>query len=756
MEKQYLFKKGSCLLGIGLILMQASCSVPRNDSVSDSGVRSQETVSSASKNPATSQPDGLAAEKSMGGKVSQPSSSAQLRSRMVADFEGDQEKMVNHLGGESGDWNWNPADINNSFSDLHVVKMTGMDGKETHVLSLTYSVDSDLPARNGFWTKLLGLDASAYDHLEFEMKGDAEKGFTKRFRLEMKKCVDAKCIEKVTGSATVPVTGEWKTVSIPLNVMTGLIDFSNPESWKNPRLGYKSLDEMVIILADQFVTKKTGRIYIDNIRFVRTGDPGPSAVDVPPRNLSKTTIPHGTLEFAKFLSKRLRGFPKTTVVKKEFSQDEKTFLTEVARDTWRFFDEIIDAESHLPLDNIQLGEKEPLGEGAWIGDYTNVTNIGVYLMVLVSAYDMGFITREEAIQRIRATLNTVEYKLAYHASGFPYNYYDTTLLDNTSYFVSFVDSGWLLLGLYVVKQAFPAELTDQTARLLKRGDLSFFYDAIEKQMYHGYYDNLKVYTDYRYGVFYTEPRVVSYLAVARGEVPELHWFEGLSRTFPENYTWQTQTPKNRIQRKLLGYNYACGYYEWKELKYVPSWGGSAFEALMPTVVLMEKELAPEGLGKNNAAHVQGQIRYAKEELGMPVWGMSPASVPEGGYSEFGAKPFGVKGYKSGVVTPHASVLALEYAPTEVVDNLRKLIELYPIYGEYGFYDAVTVATGKVAYKYLALDQGMIFVAINNYLNQGAIRNRFHAEPDMQKGDNLLTAEKFFEESPALTHAVSKT
>ena len=27
---------------------------------------------------------------------------------------------------------------------------------------------------------------------------------------------------------------------------------------------------------------------------------------------------------------------------------------------------------------------------------------------------------------------------------------------------------------------------------------------------------------------------------------------------------------------------------------------------------------------------------------MPVWGMSPCSVPEGGYSEFGVKPFGVE------------------------------------------------------------------------------------------------------------------
>lgn len=178
---------------------------------------------------------------------------------------------------------------------------------------------------------------------------------------------------------------------------------------------------------------------------------------------------------------------------------------------------------------------------------------------------------------------------------------------------------------------------------------------------------------------------------------------------------------------------------------------------MPTIILKEKELAPEGLGLNDKNHVQGQIRYALDEMKQPVWGMSPSSTPEGGYSEYGATPFGSKGYKPGVVTPHASFLALEYAPEEVIKNLRKMIELYDIYGEYGFYDAVRVApdptkkeiqAGLVARKYLALDQAMIFVAINNYLNNGAIRNRFHADPVMKKGESLLSSEKFFEASAA--------
>ncbi len=661
---------------------------------------------------------------------------------MIADFETEGPKIMNNLGAECGDWNMNLADINNSYTDPKVISMPGKDGKTSRVLKLAYSVESDLPAQNGFWTKLMGFDASSYDHLEFEIKGDAQAGFTDRFRLEMKKCVDAACVEKVNGSAIVPVTAEWETVSIPLNVMTGLIDFSDPQAWKTPRASYKPLDEFVIIFSDGFVTKKQGKIYLDNIRFVRTGDAGPSAVDFPPRTIDKTKAKLGSLEFETLLVSRLNGFPKKLSVKKDFPKDDTAFLKEIAKDTWEFFDKILDKENALPLDTVLLGETQPLDATTWVGDYTSVTNVGVYFMAVVSAYDLGFIDRADAARRIQKTMGTLE-KLKYHESGFPYNYYDTTTLERTSYFVSFVDSGWLMLGLYVAKNAFPEELGAQATRLLKRGDLGFFYDPLAKQMYHGYYDNLKVYSDYHYGVFYTEPRTTSYIAVARGEVPEAHWFEGMVRTFPASYGWQSQSPKDRVQTQLEGYSYVGGHYEWQGLSYVPSWGGSAFEALMPPIILKEKELAPDGLGGNNKVHVLGQIRYALEELKLPVWGMSPCSVPGGGYSEYGAKPMGIKGYKAGVVTPHASALALEYAPAEVIANLRKLVELYDIYGEYGFYDAVTVATGKVARKYLALDQGMILLAINNYLNNGALRERFHADPEIRQAEKLLTAEKFF-------------
>ena len=98
------------------------------------------------------------------------------------------------------------------------------------------------------------------------------------------------------------------------------------------------------------------------------------------------------------------------------------------------------------------------------------------------------------------------------------------------------------------------------------------------------------------------------------------------------------------------------------------------------------------------------------------------------------------------MTPHVSMLALPFAPEAAAKNLREFLTRYPIYGPYGFYDSVDVKTGDVAYRYLALDQGMSLIALNNYLNDGAIQRRFSADPVMKRVEPFLRAEQFFESS----------
>jgi hypothetical protein len=169
-------------------------------------------------------------------------------------------------------------------------------------------------------------------------------------------------------------------------------------------------------------------------------------------------------------------------------------------------------------------------------------------------------------------------------------------------------------------------------------------------------------------------------------------------------------------------------------------------------------------------YVQAQIEHGLEEADYGYWGFSPSNNPDGGYREYGVDPIGLEpnGYASdqertlvdygfegcrppqpeptdygrGVVTPHASFLALEYAPQEALANLANLRADFDAYGPGGFYDAIDVVTGKVSRYYLALDQGMIMAALGNALLNDRMVRYFVRGEVKQALKPLLGIEEF--------------
>jgi hypothetical protein len=440
---------------------------------------------------------------------------------------------------------------------------------------------------------------------------------------------------------------------------------------------------------------------------------------------------------------RLAGWPERLVVDPAtLPRDERAFLERVARDTWRGLDALRDRETGLPMDHVRFGGGSPLDvSSADIGDYASVSAVGLYLASIVGAHELGLLSDREAVARLRQILDTLGKLESYR--GILFNFYDTTSLERTSHFLSFVDSAWLTAGLMVVRSSFP-ELSEQATRLISGRNYGFFYDPAIQQMSHGFYVDRGERSLYHYATLYTEARIGSLIAIGKGDVPEEHWYR-MARTFPPECDWQTQPPKGRREKQVNGHVVTGGWYEWKGLRYVPSWGGSMFEALMPTLFLDERALAPRSLGRNGEVHVEVQRRFALEDLGHPVWGMSPAASPEpDGYREYGARPLGVRGYEDSAVTPHAVALALPFAPREAAAMLRELADRYPVYGEYGFYDSVNPETGEVGTVYLALDQAMLFLAVTNHLRGGVIQQRFAADPIVARALPLIADEDFFD------------
>jgi hypothetical protein len=451
---------------------------------------------------------------------------------------------------------------------------------------------------------------------------------------------------------------------------------------------------------------------------------------------------------------RLRGWPTRVVIDRaELPAEERAFLERLARDTWRGVDALADRENGLPVDNVRVARRPPgevtitaaaLRERAQddvhVGDYTNVTNIGLALVAIVAARELGLVSHEQALARASQILDTLE-RLETHR-GYFYNFYDTTSLERTSNFLSFVDLSWLTTGLVVARRALP-ELAERSTKLIEQMDFGLFYDRPRGQMSHGYYVSRGALSRYHYGVLYTEARLGVLLAIGKGDVPEDAWFR-MERIFPASCSGQTLEPRDVRRHQVLGREVLTGIYEWGGYRYVPSWGGSMFEALMPTLVLDELRYAPRSLGENDRVHAAVQERFAVGELGYATWGLSPCALPgTDQYVEFGARVLGSRGYRPGPLTPHAAALALAVRPAEAARALRRFADEFAMYGEFGLYDAVDPPTREVAYRYLAVDQSMTFIALANYLTGGAVQRHFASDPIVTRILPLIGEESFF-------------
>ena len=578
------------------------------------------------------------------------------------------------------------------------------------------------------------VDARAYDALVFWIKGEAAYGFATALEVGFLRPHPAVLGMWQAGSFRVTgITDGWQQMVIPLRLMLGVDEWTHlrafflrihPRASPTPRGGY----------------------FIDEIMLVSTGDTGPSVTDAVPTPAKRAweVALGGPDAVQARLKERLSGWPQVAVVEPHaLPTDDTGFLWRLALDSWRGLVAMTDRASGLPIDHLRFRDPSVALHDATIGDYTNITSIGLQLVAVTAAHLAGLVAEPQAVTMLEQTLTTLERLETF--AGFFYNYYDTTSLERSSHYISFVDSAWLTAGLIVVRNAFPV-LAVRCTRLITQSNYRLFLDPLYDVMFQGYHVNLATPAAYHYGLLYTEARLGSLLAIGKGDVPADHWFK-LYRTLPNTleYAWQSQPPINRISKHARDQPYFGGYYEWRGLQFVPSWGGSMFEALMPSLVLDELRYAPASLGLNNRRHAVIQRRYALEELGYPVWGLSPSASPAtGAYGEYGAKPLGARGYGAGAVTPHAAALALSVMSEAATADLRQLAQRYPMYGDFGFYDSVDPVSGRVAYQYLYLGQAMLFIAAVNHLSNRAVNQLFDADPIIQRIVPLLRVEHFFD------------
>jgi cyclic beta-1,2-glucan synthetase len=128
------------------------------------------------------------------------------------------------------------------------------------------------------------------------------------------------------------------------------------------------------------------------------------------------------------------------------SEADYSFLRLISRKTWSFFEDFAgESDNYLPPDNYQ--EDPPKG----VAHRTSPTNIGLMLISIISACDMGYISWTGMLEKLDKVINTIQ-KLE-KWKGHLYNWYDTISLEILRpLYVSTVDSGNLVGYMMVLRE----------------------------------------------------------------------------------------------------------------------------------------------------------------------------------------------------------------------------------------------------------------------------------------------------------------
>ncbi len=155
--------------------------------------------------------------------------------------------------------------------------------------------------------------------------------------------------------------------------------------------------------------------------------------------------------------------------KTSLSVKQIVFLRKISRKTWRFFETFAGPEDNwLPADNYQEEPREILAHR------TSPTNIGLMLLSNLGAYDLGYLSAGQLIEKTKKSFRTME-KMSRFRGHF-FNWYDTQSLQPLPpQYISTVDSG-NLAGYLLTLRSGLLELKDKP--IFQKQSLSGLIDAL--------------------------------------------------------------------------------------------------------------------------------------------------------------------------------------------------------------------------------------------------------------------------------------
>ncbi len=420
------------------------------------------------------------------------------------------------------------------------------------------------------------------------------------------------------------------------------------------------------------------------------------------------------------------GEPASAINTKEEKLSDEALLDLVEERTFRYFWDGAESNSGMACERIHTDGVYPQN------DQTVVTSggAGFGVMAILAGIKRGYITREEAVERLEKITNFLEKADRFHGVWPHWMYGETGKVKPFSKKDDggdLVETSFMAQGLLCVRQYFKDGSEREKALAAKADEL---WKGIEWDWHRGAdKENVLFWHwspnhawDMNFRIRGYNECLITYVLAAcspthgvPAEVYHEGWAEGGKIT---------EDPPEAFGIKLPLRHQAA-----------PEYGGPAFWAHYSFLGLNPNGLKDQYADyfEHNRKHILINRQFCIENpnnfkgYSKDNWGITSS--------------YSMKGYAShkperdlGVIAPTAALASIPYTPKYSMDAMRFFYEELgdTLMGPYGFYDAFSIHDNWFPRKYLAIDQGPIVVMIENH-RSGMLWDLFMSCEEVQTG-----------------------
>jgi hypothetical protein len=386
------------------------------------------------------------------------------------------------------------------------------------------------------------------------------------------------------------------------------------------------------------------------------------------------------------------------------------FLELVSRRAFDFFWYETNPENGLTLDQAENFRSSERHKAA------STANAGFALTAYAIAATRGWVTRDEAKERVRTTLRFFLSPAMKRVRGFYYHFVDlfTGELDGGTE-LSSIDSALLFSGVIVAAEEFKEdpEIVELAARILEEMDWKWMMGGHPHFPKHGADQNGR-FLDAHWGSM-TEGILCFLVGIGapKNPMPAASW-RALDRHLDtyEDYAFVGE----RGNQSIFRFQYPTLWYDFRNRH---DGAMDYFEnALEATLAMRHYSIAQE--------------RFFPGSYGPMLWGLGAANGPGDQYLIYGFPPGAPEAPPDGTVVIYAIAGSMPYVPELAIPALRHIYDNHrEAWGKYGFTDSINVHKGSVTRRLVGLDQGTILLAIENH-RTGYVWERFMRHPLVQR------------------------